>query len=76
MTWNWDDRLNARVAELHEQVDTILLGLLDELHLFINPAALGAGLSIFREPGRAFPLKLAGSEAYDCGIVVNSYNRK
>ena len=51
-------------------------GLLDELHLFINPAAIGAGLTIFREPGRAIPLKLAGSESYDCGIVVNSYTQK
>jgi len=51
-------------------------GLIDELHLFINPAAIGAGLTIFREPGRAIPLKLAGSESYDCGIVVNSYTQK
>jgi dihydrofolate reductase len=50
--------------------------LIDELHFFVNPAAISAGMTIFREPGRAIPLKLAGSEAYHCGIVVNSYTRK
>ena len=50
-------------------------GLLDELHLFINPAAIGAGLSDFSRTGRTIPMKLAGSESYDCGIVVNSYTR-
>jgi len=51
-------------------------GLLDELHLFVNPAAIGAGLTIFREPGRTIAMKLAGSDSYDCGIVVNSYTKK
>lgn len=47
--------------------------LIDEYHLFINPAAIGKGLSIFAGLNEKFNLKLAGSKAYDCGIVVNRY---
>lgn len=45
-------------------------GLIDELNLFVNPTAIGEGLRIFT--GHT-ALKLAGSTAYDCGIVVNRY---
>lgn len=44
--------------------------LIDELHLFINPAAIGAGLRIFT--GKT-PMRLAASTAFACGIVVNQY---
>ena len=44
--------------------------LIDELHLFINPVAIGEGLSIFTNRQ---PLLLAGSTAYKNGIVVNKY---
>ena len=46
-------------------------GQVDELHLYLNPAALGGGESIFRDAPRR--LALLGSRAYDCGIVVNRY---
>jgi dihydrofolate reductase len=45
-------------------------GLIDELHLFVNPVAIGQGLRVF---GSRTPLRLLGSTAYDCGIVVNAY---
>ena len=45
-------------------------GLIDELNFFLNPVAIGNGKQVFK--GRA-PLKLAGSTAYPCGIVVNTY---
>ena len=45
-------------------------GLIDELNLFVNPVAIGTGMRIF-EARR--PLKLTGSTAYPCGIVVNTY---
>lgn len=46
-------------------------GLVDELQLFINPAILGEGQSIFDATRKR--LRLLGSEPYDCGIVVNRY---
>jgi dihydrofolate reductase len=46
--------------------------LIDDLYLFVNPTAIGEGLRIFHQ---RTPLKLAGSVAYDCGIVVNHYTR-
>lgn len=46
-------------------------GLVDELQLYANPAALGGGESIFRDGARQ--LTLLGSQSYDCGIVVNRY---
>ena len=45
-------------------------GLIDEMNFFVNPVAIGSGMRVFK--GRR-PLKLAGSSAYPCGIVVNSY---
>ncbi|MET3590837.1 dihydrofolate reductase [Mesorhizobium shonense] len=47
-------------------------GLVDEFQLFINPAVLGSGRRIFDQGGFA-RLKLIGSKAYACGMVVNRY---
>ena len=47
-------------------------GLVDEFQLFINPAVLGAGRRIFDQVGFA-RLKLLGSKAYACGMVVSRY---
>lgn len=44
--------------------------LIDELHLFINPTAIGKGMSIFS--GHTL-LQLDSSVKYDCGIVINKY---
>ena len=44
--------------------------LIDELNFFINPVAIGEGLSIFE---KRKPLQLANSTAYKNGIVVNKY---
>jgi len=44
--------------------------LIDELNLFVNPVAIGAGLRIFNAKT---PLKLTASNGYSSGIVVNSY---
>jgi dihydrofolate reductase len=48
-------------------------GLIDELHLFVNPVAISNGLRVFKE---RTPLKLVTSTAYPSGIVVNSYTPK
>ncbi|MER9407048.1 dihydrofolate reductase family protein [Mesorhizobium caraganae] len=50
----------------------IAAGLVDEFQLFINPAALGDGERIFDQGGFR-KLRLVGSKAYACGMVVNRY---
>jgi dihydrofolate reductase len=48
-------------------------GLVDELHLFVFPVALGAGLRLFPDGGAQTKLKLAGDESYDSGVVHLTY---
>jgi dihydrofolate reductase len=48
-------------------------GLLDELHLFVFPLALGSGLRLFADGGEPIKLKLAGSESYDSGVLHLTY---
>lgn len=48
-------------------------GLIDELNLFVNPVAIGQGMRIF---AARRPLRLAGSAAYPCGIVVDTYRAR
>jgi dihydrofolate reductase len=51
-------------------------GLIDEFHLFINPTAIGNGMTIFKELDRKQNLTLVKSTSFDCGIVVLSYEPK
>lgn len=51
-------------------------GLIDELHLFINPTAIGSGMTIFKELDGRQNLKLVKSTSFDCGIVVLKYEPK
>ncbi|CCH52872.1 putative protein yyaP [Fibrisoma limi BUZ 3] len=44
--------------------------LIDDYYLFVNPAALGNGKSIFTDRTK---LTLTNAKAYDCGIVVQHY---
>jgi dihydrofolate reductase len=54
----------------------VALGLVDELQLFVNPTAVGAGRSIFDSAQRdGLRLSLIASQAYSCGIVVNRYQQ-
>ncbi len=48
-------------------------GLLDELHLFVFPLALGSGLRLFPEGGEPIKLTLGGSQAFDSGVVHLTY---
>jgi len=48
-------------------------GLIDEFHLFINPTAIGNGLSIFNELESKQNLILKKSTTFTCGIVVLCY---
>ena len=58
--------------------DTSLIkaGLIDEYHLFINPTALGEGLTIFQGLENPRELLLTSSTPYKCGIVVQRYQPK
>jgi dihydrofolate reductase len=47
--------------------------LIDEYHLFINPAAIGAGMPIFTTLTQKMSLKLVKATPFDCGIVVLQY---
>ena len=51
-------------------------GLIDEYHLFINPAAIGSGLAIFKELDHKQELALVKATAFECGIVVLNYRLK
>ncbi len=48
-------------------------GLVDELHLFVFPVALGAGERLFAEGGAPIKLELAATDAYDSGVVHLGY---
>lgn len=50
--------------------------LIDEYHLFINPAAIGKGLTIFNELNSQQKLTLVKATSFDCGIVVLHYEPK
>ncbi|HEX8856763.1 MAG TPA: dihydrofolate reductase family protein [Thermoleophilaceae bacterium] len=48
-------------------------GLVDELHLFVYPVALGTGEHLFAESGTATKLALQETEPYANGVVRLSY---
>jgi len=47
--------------------------LIDEYLFFINPAAIGNGLSIFKNLNGTMKMKLVECIPFDCGIVLNKY---
>jgi dihydrofolate reductase len=47
--------------------------LIDEYHLFINPVAIGEGMTIFGELDHILNLKPVNSNLFGCGIVVLKY---
>jgi dihydrofolate reductase len=48
-------------------------GLVDELHLFVFPLALGEGKRLFPEDGPTTRYTLAQTQAYDSGVVHVAY---
>jgi dihydrofolate reductase len=51
----------------------IKTNLIDEYHLFVNPVAIGTGMSIFKGLGNKQNLTLKKSLAFACGIVLLYY---
>src|SRR5690349_12328289 len=79
MTRNLDEGVIARIVQITDSSDTILLGsgmaliehdLIDELNIFVNPVAIGQGMRIFKDRKA---LRLTGSQRYPSGIVINTY---
>jgi dihydrofolate reductase len=54
----------------------IKTGLIDEFHLFVNPAAIGSGMTIFNSTNEIHKFTLVKSIAFDCGIVMLHYETK
>ena len=53
----------------------IKYGLIDELNLFVNPVALGAGMAIFKDLDSKQKFVLETSRAFSCGIVLIKYRK-
>ena len=49
--------------------ELIAKGVLDELHLFVNPVALGAGMPVFPQVDGNQPLRLVHSQQFECGVI-------
>jgi dihydrofolate reductase len=62
--------LSGSVSVVRQLLDA---GLLDELHLFVHPAAAGSGLRLFEERGSARHLKLISAQPFDTGVVYLVY---
>jgi dihydrofolate reductase len=54
-------------------MNLIAAGLVDELHLFVNPTAIGAGLPVFSQAADYHQFQLAGAQAFDCGVIALHY---
>ena len=51
-------------------------GLIDEFHLFINPTAIGNGMTIFKGHDSKQNFNLVKTTSFECGIVVLHYEPK
>lgn len=49
-------------------------GLVDELHLFVYPLAVGGGQKLFPDGGGTAKFELGQAEAYDSGVVHLAYH--
>ncbi len=50
--------------------------LIDEYHLFVNPTAIGNGMTIFKGLEKNLQLNLVKVTTFQCGIAVMHYNAK
>jgi len=56
--------------------DLIKHNLIDEYYLFLNPTAIGKGMTIFNDIDDTLHLSLVKSSSFDCGVVVLRYVSK
>jgi dihydrofolate reductase len=56
--------------------DLVKEKLIDEFYLFVNPIALGQGVSVFGRIEDWQRLKLIKSRTFDCGIILLQYERQ
>jgi dihydrofolate reductase len=56
--------------------DLIGRGLVDEIHLFVNPTAKGSGMPVFPDTGTNLKFRLVEAKAFDCGIAALHYQPK
>jgi dihydrofolate reductase len=62
--------LSGSVSIVRQLLDA---GLLDELHLFVHPAAAGSGLKLFEQGGPVRYLKLISSQPFSTGVMYLVY---
>lgn len=58
--------LSGSVSVVRQLLDA---GLLDELHLFVHPAAAGNGLRLFEDGGPALHLRLLSAQPFRTGVL-------
>ncbi|MEV4475537.1 dihydrofolate reductase family protein [Nonomuraea sp. NPDC049504] len=51
-------------------------GLIDEIHLFVNPVSIGSGLPVFPDVAGHQRFRLAGARPFECGITALHYAPK
>jgi hypothetical protein len=71
----WATRPQRASDEPTDSSETILLARKMTpafVNFFVKPVAIGDGLRVFSSRK---PLTLAGSTAYSCGVVVNTYRQ-
>ena len=61
---------SAFVSSLLEQ------GLVDDIHLFVNPVVIGEGLPVFKKSAQRQHLQLVSAKPFECGVVVLHYSSK
>ncbi|HZE77723.1 MAG TPA: dihydrofolate reductase family protein [Nitrososphaeraceae archaeon] len=54
----------------------IKAGLIDEFYLFINPAAIGSGMTIFKDISKIQRFTMIKSISFDSGIIMLHYELK
>ncbi|MFJ8959526.1 dihydrofolate reductase family protein [Lentzea sp. NPDC102401] len=83
--WNTETRTEVVPAEIKALPGDAMIGgnellqtffehdLIDEIRLYVNPVAIGAGTPFFRKPNA---LALKGTRAFDNGVVLLTYGRR
>jgi dihydrofolate reductase len=61
-----DIAISGSISIVRQLLDA---GLIDELHLLVDPVAVRGGMRLFDEPGTALPLALISSAAFTNGVL-------